>query len=207
MGRMKREYNLNCAGSHVFLPDADNSRRGTKGRFPLLAHADANSLTTNFSVQPPGPIQLFDETNWTVSCIDLEDKRKENEAMFRDPTIVDRSIIDRSIYQSLSGSGDDRTNDRALTDRASSDSSKIASSTPLGDAASKSGLENQPVPLTPNIDANPEFAKWWKRWASRVRRISVRKNPPARRIKIDPRSSDPKAARSMAAECEFKRYL
>ena len=112
--------------------------------------------------------------------------------MFRDPT-----IIDRSIYQSLSGSGNDRSNDR----------SKIASSTPLGDAASKSSLENQAVPVTPNMDANPEFAKWWKRWASRVRRISVRKNPPTRGIKIDPPNSNPKAARSIAVECEFKRFL
>ena len=112
--------------------------------------------------------------------------------MFRDPT-----IIDRSIYGLLSSSADQSSTAKSMT----------VSSMPLSDAASKSGLEDQTIPLIPNTEENPEFAKWWKRWASRVRRISVRKNPPARRIKIDPRSSDPKAARSMAAECEFKRYL
>lgn len=100
--------------------------------------------------------------------------------MFRNPTIIDRS-----------------------NDQASGDSSKIVSSTPV----SESGFEPQTVPLLPDTGANPEFAKWWRRWASRVRRISVRKNPRARRIKIDPPNSDPKASRLISAECEFKRYL
>jgi hypothetical protein len=121
--------------------------------------------------------------------------------MFRDPT-----IIDRSIYRSASGLGSSE-DDRSTNDRSSSGSSKIVSSTPLSDGASKNGLEPQTVPLMPNTGANPEFAKWWRRWASRVRRISVRKNPLARRVKIDPPNSDPKAARLISAECEFKRYL
>jgi len=122
--------------------------------------------------------------------------------MFRDPT-----IIDRSIYGSLSASADDRSNDRSLADQSSTGKSMTVSSMPLSDGASKSGLENQTIPLIPNIEENPEFAKWWKRWASRVRRISVRKSPLVRRIKIGPPNSDPKAARLISAECEFKRYL
>ena len=99
--------------------------------------------------------------------------------MYRDPTTTDRS-------------GDERSN--------------LVPSAPLSENTGKSELENQKATLIPNSAANPEFAKWWRRWASRVRRISVRKHP-ARRIKIDPRDSDPKAARSISAECEFKRYL
>ena len=81
------------------------------------------------------------------------------------------------------------------------------SSMPLSDAATKSGLEDQTIPLIPNTQENPEFAKWWKRWASRVRRISIKKNPRLRRIKIGPPNSDPKAAPLISADCEFKRYL
>ena len=75
------------------------------------------------------------------------------------------------------------------------------------DMASKSCLEDQTAPLTPNGAENPEFARWWKRWASRVRRISVRKKPSARRVKIDPPNSNLGPARLISAECEFKRYL
>ena len=101
--------------------------------------------------------------------------------MFRDPT-----IIDRSIYGLLSSSADQSSTAKSMT----------VSSMPLSDAASKSGLEDQTIPLIPNTEENPEFAKWWKRWASRVRRI-----------KIDPPNSDPKAAPLISADCEFKRYL
>jgi hypothetical protein len=111
--------------------------------------------------------------------------------MFRDPT-----IIDRSIYGLLSSA-----------DQSSTAKSMTVSSMPLSDAASKSGLEDQTIPLIPTIEENPEFAKWWKRWASRVRRISVKKNPRVRRIKIGPPNSDPKAAPLISGECEFKGYL
>jgi hypothetical protein len=112
--------------------------------------------------------------------------------MFRDPT-----IIDRSIYGLLSSSADQSSTAKSMT----------VSSMPLSDAASKSGLEDQTIPLIPNTQENPEFAKWWKRWASRVRRISIKKNPRLRRIKIGPPNSDPKAAPLISADCEFKRYL
>jgi hypothetical protein len=97
--------------------------------------------------------------------------------------------------------------DQSSNERPSNEQSKIVSSTPVSASANKSGLENQTAPLMPNAEANPEFAKWWKRWASRVRRISTRRNRPARRIRIDPRNSDLRVAGSIAAECEFKRYL
>ena len=105
--------------------------------------------------------------------------------MFRDPTRIEQS------------------DDGSLSER-----SKAVFSPPLSETASARGLENQVAPLMPDTQANPEFAKWWKRWASRVRRISVRKNPAARRTTMDPRNSDPtKAAQPISAECEFKRYL
>jgi hypothetical protein len=104
--------------------------------------------------------------------------------MYRDLTTIDRS-----------------------TDRSEDERFRFVPSVSLSEDTRRSDLENQKSPLAPNAEANPEFAKWWRRWVSRVRRISVRKNPPARGIKIDPRNSDPKAARSISAECEFTRFL
>jgi hypothetical protein len=92
------------------------------------------------------------------------------------------------------------------------DRSKIAPSPLLSDSAGNGGVEDQKGPSPPDTQANPEFAKWWRRWASRVRRISVRRNQSGRGIKLDPRRSDPrnsppKAVQGMSTECEFQRYL
>ncbi len=60
------------------------------------------------------------------------------------------------------------------------------------------------------VQGNPEFAKWWKRWMSRVQRMHIRRNLPARRPKFDRpdeirhRNPDLKGA---SRDCEFKRYL
>ena len=35
-----------------------------------------------------------------------------------------------------------------------------------------------------NVRGNPEFAKWWKRWVYRVHRIGLKRNLPARRVKL-----------------------
>jgi hypothetical protein len=98
--------------------------------------------------------------------------------MYQDPTAVDQS------------------NDRLKT-VASQQSSEIAG---------YSGVEGHKGPGLPNTEENPEFAKWWKRWVSRAQRISVRRNPWARRKKLEPPAAHPQAAPAGSADREFKRY-
>ena len=35
------------------------------------------------------------------------------------------------------------------------------------------------------VEGNPEFAKWWRRWVSRVQRMSIRRNLPARHARLE----------------------
>ena len=63
------------------------------------------------------------------------------------------------------------------------------------------------------VEGNPEFAKWWRCWVSRVQRMSVRRNLPARHAKFEPRDEvrhhnpDWHGAKAASRDCEFKRYL
>src|SRR5277367_5170396 len=98
----------------------------------------------------------------------------------------------------------DRSSDGPSENHKVDDGSKLVPSQSLSEMTSKSGLGDQPASSPPNAAANPEFAKWWRRWASRVRRISVRKKPPARRVKMEPPNSDLRSARLVSAECEFE---
>ena len=99
--------------------------------------------------------------------------------MYRDPTTADRS----------------NNRSRTITSQHSSVT------------AGKGGVENQKELLVPNTQANPEFAKWWKRWVSRAQRISLKRNLWARRIKIEPPGATRQAAPANPSDCEFKRYL
>ncbi len=69
------------------------------------------------------------------------------------------------------------------------------------------------APLIEKVQGNPEFTRWWKRWASRVQRVGMRRNLPARRAKLERREEtrhrnpDLQAAGASSRECEFKRYL
>ena len=75
------------------------------------------------------------------------------------------------------------------------------------------GAENLGGPLIDKVQGNPEFTKWWKRWASRVQRMGVRKNVSGRTLKLERhdeskhRNPDMQAARGTSRDCEFKRYL
>jgi hypothetical protein len=70
--------------------------------------------------------------------------------------------------------------------------------------------QNQGGDLMGQVQGNPEFTKWWRRWISRVQRMHVRKNLLARRPRIERhdeirhRNPDLKGA---SRDCEFKRYL
>jgi len=97
--------------------------------------------------------------------------------MYQDPTTVDRS----------------------------NDQSRAIASQQSSETAGYSGVEGQTGPGLPNTQENPEFAKWWKRWVSRAQRISVRRNPWARR-KIKPPAAHPQGAPASSADREFKRY-
>jgi type II secretory pathway component PulM len=56
-----------------------------------------------------------------------------------------------------------------------------------------------------NNQTNAEFAKWWRRWRSRLNRIAVRPNPaPPRKTKL---IVSPGMSPKLAGDCEFKRYL
>ena len=57
---------------------------------------------------------------------------------------------------------------------------------------------------------NPEFTKWWRRWVSRVQRMSMKRAPSARRQRADElrrRNSSLQAYRGTSHDCEFKRHL
>lgn len=86
-------------------------------------------------------------------------------------------------------------------DRLKADASQQSSG-----AATQSRVENQRESSVPSTAANPEFAKWWKRWVSRAQRISVRRNPWARRNKMEAPGSNPQATPAKPADREFKRY-
>ena len=87
----------------------------------------------------------------------------------------------------------------------SKDRATAVSARQLQEAASKPGGENQNEPLLPDAQENPEFAKWWRRWMSRVQRIAARRKRPGRRGNTDPRNSDPKVSGALSADCEFRR--
>ena len=54
------------------------------------------------------------------------------------------------------------------------------------------------------VAGNPEFAKWWKRWMSRVQRMHIRRNLPARRPKFDrPQSRTAILISGASRDCEF----
>jgi len=78
---------------------------------------------------------------------------------------------------------------------------------------STAAAENMGGPLIDKVQGNPEFTKWWKRWASRVQRLSTRKNISGRRVKVERqdevrhRNVDLQSGRGTSRDCEFKRYL
>jgi hypothetical protein len=84
---------------------------------------------------------------------------------------------------------------------------------PLVQAQGVIAAENLGGPLIDKVQGNPEFTRWWKRWVSRVQRMSVRKNLSGRRLKLERRDEtrhrnpDMPAARGTSRECEFKRFL
>ncbi len=102
--------------------------------------------------------------------------------MHRDPTTIDRSD-DQSLNSRLQIIALQQSHDMG-----------------------KSGVASENELSMPSAQTNPEFAKWWKRWVSRAQRISVKRNPWARK-KIEPPRSNPQAATAISADCEFKRYL
>ena len=66
-------------------------------------------------------------------------------------------------------------------------------------------------PFMGKAQENPVFTKWWRGWASRVRRISARRVLPGHRGRLERRedmrhhNSDTHRARAGSQECEFKR--
>jgi hypothetical protein len=62
-------------------------------------------------------------------------------------------------------------------------------------------------PLVNKVEGNEEFVKWWRRWASRLHRITLRKNPPSKRIRRGQSDIPTPTARAVSTGCEFERYL
>ena len=58
-------------------------------------------------------------------------------------------------------------------------------------------------PLVKKVEGNEEFVKWWQRWTSRLHRITLRKNPPSKRIRRGQSDIPTPSARAVSTGCEF----
>jgi hypothetical protein len=103
--------------------------------------------------------------------------------------------------------GGTKENRRMCSDRIADDRSQNTTLR-ISDGTAEDGSAQIPGgPLTPNAQANPEFAKWWRRWISRVQRMNVRRVREARRVKIERRDNNSRHLRGIPGDAEFKRYL